>query len=309
MSNQVNHFALQFATDVQLLLQQKGSRLRPFVMEKACVGEKSSPIDQVNSFEADEVTNVGAPMPLTDPGVDRRWLVPTDYDKALRFDTFEQLRLITDPKAKYAEGVTYALGRKIDLNIYAAFFGVAQTGKQGTTQTSFGTALTTATPAGQNVSVIQGAASATAFTVAKLREGRRQLVANENDLDNDQMIVVTSSKDEDSMLAEAQVVSTDFNNEGGRPVLKDGKITRFLGVDFVHYEGLATQTATDDQSGTSRALPLYMKSGMWLGVWGDVQMDISQRKDIRSIPWQVYGKVTVGSSRGEEKKVVRIWSR
>ncbi len=307
MSNQINQFVLQFSTDVQLLLQQRGSRLRPFVMEQSCVGEKSSPIDQIAAFEADEVTNTGSAMTLTDPGVDRRWLVPTDYDKAIRFDTFEKLRLITNPESKYAEGMTYALGRKIDLNIFGAFFGTAQTGKQGTTSTTFGATLTTS--GGQNVAVAQGAAAATALTVAKLREGRRQLVANECDLDNDQMIIVTSSVDEDSMLAEAQVISTDFNNEGGRPVLKDGKVIRFLGVDFVHYEGLATQKANDDTSNPSRQLPLYMKSGMWLGVWGDVSIDISQRKDLRSIPWQVYGKVTVGASRGEEKKIVRIWSR
>lgn len=308
MSNQLNHFTLQFADKVDVLLQQRGSKLRSLVEIMDCKGEQASPVDQIGVFEADEVTTAGGAMTLTDPGVDRRWCVPTDYDKAIRFDTFEQLRIgMTDPKSKYALGMTYALGRKIDLNIFSAMFGTAKTGKQGGTNTTFGATLTTS--GGQNVAVATGAAGATALTVAKLREGKRQLVANECDMDNDELICATSSKDEDSLLAEAQVISTDFNNEGERPVLKEGRVTRFLGINFGHYEGIATQTATDDAAGTSRQVPLFMRSGMTLGIWGDVTIDINQRTDLRSLPWQVYGKVTVGATRNEEKKVARIWSR
>ena len=68
-------------------------------------------------------------------------------------------------------------------------------------------------------------------------------------------------------------------------------------------------TGTDDAAGTSTQVPMWLKSGMGLGVWGDIMTDVSQRKDLTSLPWQVYVKLTIGATRLEEKKVVKIWSR
>ena len=74
----------------------------------------------------------------------------------------------------------------------------------------------------------------------------------------------------------------------------------FLGINFVHTELLTT--GTDDQAGTSTQSPLWMKSGVYLGIWEDIYTSISQRHDLQSEPYQSYNKCTIGGTRLEEKK-------
>jgi hypothetical protein len=70
-----------------------------------------------------------------------------------------------------------------------------------------------------------------------------------------------------------------------------------------------TATATDDQAGSSRQVPVFVKSGMHLGIWNDISTDIAQRKDLQGWPWQAYVYMTAGATRIEEKKIVKIWCR
>ena len=124
------------------------------------------------------------------------------------------------------------------------------------------------------------------------------------DIDSDPICAVVTAAQHDNLLAEAQVISTDFNE---RPVLVDGKVTRFLGIDIVHCERLVA--GTDDAAGTSRAIPVFAKSGMHLAMWNDLTTDITQRKDLQGLPWQAYVYMTAGATRLEENKVVRVWCR
>ncbi len=113
----------------------------------------------------------------------------------------------------------------------------------------------------------------------------------------DPITCVVSSKQEDNLLAEAQVISLDFND---RPVLVDGRLKSFLGMNFVPSERLSANATP------SRLVPVFAKSGMHLGVWNDITTDISQRKDIRGLPFQAYVYMTVGATRIEEKKTMQI---
>lgn len=284
-----NHYAQQFATNIELLLQQKDSRLRSLVTSGQYIGEQASPVDQFDSIEMQTVTGRFEAMPRVDADTARRWVTPSDFDLPQMLDSFDKLRLLTDPSSKYVENAVNAAKRKMDDVIIAAFFAASKTGKSGSSTTSF--------PAGQVVAVNQGASANTGLTVAKLREARRLLRAAEVDLDMDPITCVVSSKQEDNLLAEAQVISLDFND---RPVLVDGKLKSFLGMNFVPSERLTVD------SNSYRRVPVFAKSGMHLGIWNDITTDISQRKDIRGLPFQAYVYMTVGATRLEEEKVVEI---
>lgn len=288
-------YVMQFASNLNLLLQQKGSRLRGTVSEGSYVGKQASPVDQVGAIAANKVTNRFAPMGRVDAPVDRRWVFPQDYDLPQLIDQFDKLRLLMDPTSTFVQNGLYAMGRAIDDEIIAAFFGTNKTGEQGATSTTFA--------AGQVVSVSQGASAATGLTVAKLREAKRILMANECDPD-EPIYCAIKAKQHDNLLAEAQVISMDYND---KPVLVEGKITRFLGVNFVHTERLTS--GTDDAAGTSDQIPIYLKSGMHLGVWNGITSDVSQRKDLQGLPFQAYCYGTFGATRTEEKKIVKIWCR
>lgn len=298
-----NHYVLQFATNIQLLLQQKGSKLRDTVTAGSYTGKQASPVDQVAAISANKVSGRFNPMGRVDAAVDRRWVYPQDYDLPQLIDTFDKLRLLLDPTSSFVTNATYAMGRAMDDEIITSYFGTAQVGEQGGTARTFGTALTTA--GGQNVGVNVGGTTS-GLNVAKLREAKRRLMANEVDIDNDPLVCVVTSTQHDNLLNEIQIISADFNRQE-TPVLKEGRLERFLGINFVQCERLTT--GTDDQSGTSRAIPIYAKSGMHLGVWNDIQNDIRQRPDLQGLPYQTYTWGTFGATRLEEAKIVRVWCR
>lgn len=284
-----NHFAQQYATNVALLLQQKDTRLRSLVTQGQYIGEQASPVDQIDAVEMQSVTGRFEAMPRVDADTARRWCQPLDFDLPQMIDSFDKLRLVTDPQSVYVENAVMAAKRKMDDVIIGAFFGTSKTGKTGSSSTTF--------PSGNVVAVNQGASGNTGLTVAKLREARRLLRANEVDLDMDPITCVVSSKQEDNLLAEAQVISLDFND---RPVLVDGRLRSFLGINFVPSERLGVDGSS------YRKVPVFAKSGMHLGIWNDITTDISQRKDIRGLPYQAYVYMTIGATRLEEKKTMQI---
>lgn len=301
--NLPSHYVQQYSTNLQLLLQQRGSKLRDTVMSGTHVGKQASPVDQVGAIAAQQVTGRFQPMGRVDAPVDRRWVFPVDYDLPQLIDNFDKLRLLTDPQSSFAQNGAYAMGRAQDDAIITAYFGDAKTGENGGTTTSFGTTLVAA--GGQNVSVSEGTATS-GLNVAKLRAAKRKLMANEVDIDHDPLICVVTAIQHDNLLADTQVISGDFGWKDA-PVLKEGRLERFLGINFKHCERLTT--GTDDLAGTSRAVPIYAKSGMYLGVWNDIQNSVDQRNDLQGKPWQLYSIGTFGGTRLEEKKVVRVWCR
>jgi len=283
------HFAQQFATNIELLLQQKGTRLRMAVTEDSYVGEQASPVDQVGAINMRRVTSRFGQMGRVDAPLDRRWVSPEDDDLPQLIDTFDQLRLLTDPKSKYVENAVNAAGREFDRKILKAFFDPAKTGKTGTALTPF--------PASQQIAVNFGSAGNTGATVAKLREAKKILMAADVDLEQDQIFAALTAEQHDDLLAEAQVISTDFND---KPVLVEGKVTRFLGINFIH-----TQLVNVDGNGFRR-MPVWAKSGMHLGLWNDIRTSISIRNDLSGEPWQAYVYMSSGATRIEEKKTVEI---
>ena len=115
MSTQIpTFFVQQYSTNIELLLQQKGSKLRPYVTSGSHVGKAASPVDQIGKIEAQLVTSRFSPMNRVDAPTDRRWVYPSDYDLPQLIDEFDRLRLVVDPNSQYVTNAGYALGRKMD---------------------------------------------------------------------------------------------------------------------------------------------------------------------------------------------------
>lgn len=296
MSDQIpSWYVSQFSTNIQLKLQQRGSRMGEAVMSGTHVGNQASPVDQIAAVEAQAVVGRFNPMGRIDAALDRRWVFPSDFDLPQLIDSFDKLRILTDPSSQYVINATYGLGRKKDDIILAAMLGTNYTGVAGATSV--------VRLAANDVSVKQGASSASPLTVAKLRQGKMLLMAAEVDLDFDPIYMAINAYAHDSLLAEAQVIDTDYNE---KPVLLEGRISRFLGINFIHTERLNTKV-TDDQSSSSYLFPMWAKSGAYCGMWNDIKTDISQRKDLQGLPYQAYAYATFGATRLEEGKNCAIY--
>jgi hypothetical protein len=290
MSFQVpTHFVQQYTTNVSLLLQQKGSKLRNTVTVGSYTGKAAKAVEQVGPVTAQKRTQRHGDTPLISTPADARWVFPTDYEWADLIDDQDKLRMLIDPQSAYAQNGAYALGRAMDDEIITGIFGTNKTGENGTTNTNFDTT-------NQRVAVNFGASGNVGLTVAKLREAKRILMKNEVDIDNEQLFVIITAKQHDDLLNEAQTISLDYNT---RPVLVDGKISAFMGFNFVHCERIP------NTSDPYRRAVAYAKSGIHLGMWNDINTMISQRDD-KGYATQVYVKGTFGATRTEEKKVVDI---
>jgi len=232
-------------------------------------------------------------MGRVDAATDRRWVFPVDSDLPQMIDAFDKLRLLTDPESKTVENGVIAAGRRLDRHILGAFFGAAKTGVSGAATTTF--------TAANEVDVAVGGVNSR-LNVEKLLAVKELMRAKFVDFEREQIYCILTAKDESSLLREAQVISSDFN--GDAPVMQDGKLVRFLGINFVYCE-LAEQVLAGTNEVT---IPVWVKSGMHLGMWNELTTDISQRKDIQGLPWQAYLKLTAGGTRLDEDKVYAIES-
>jgi hypothetical protein len=298
--NVPSHYHTEFSRNLDFLLQQEQCMLMKWVDQGNHSGDKASPVDQIGKIEATDITTRFAPMGRTDSPLSRRWVFPTSSDVPQLLDTFDALKLLTDPKSKYVQNAHFACERRRELHIIANFFADALTGVNAGTTETFGTTLESS--GGQNVGVgIGGAASG--LNVAKLKRGIKRLRKN-NVKRTEQIYCAITAEEEEDLLNEIEIISLDFNE---KPVLVDGHVKRFLGIDFEQTELL--QTGTDDAAGTSNMIPLWTKRGMHYGNWQSQVTDISQRKDLQGLPWQAYLMFTGGATRLEKERVVRIWCR
>jgi hypothetical protein len=258
------------------------------------VGKQASPVDQVGAVEAQKVVSRFAAMGRVDAPLSRRWVFPVDYDLPQLIDEFDKLKLIADPSSAYVQNAVFAMGRAMDREIIAAFLGTAKTGEAAGTSTSF--------TSGNEIDVAVGGSN-TRLNVAKLRAVREIAMANNIDLDSDPLYCAIPAKDDAALLNEIEIISRDFNG-GDKPVLKDGKLDRFLGINFIHCELIETLNA-----GTNEVnIPVWAKSGMYLGMWQDIMTSVSKRHDLQSEPYQAYCMGSFGATRLDEQKVFNIES-
>lgn len=283
MSNEILDWSvIDYKSTVQMLLQQRGSKFRGHVMEDHYRGKSGAAVNQIGAVTAQKRTTRHADTPLIETPHDRRWVFPSDYEWADLIDDSDKLRTIADPTSPYAINGAQALGRAMDDVIITAATATSLTGEDGTTSTTFPGTQTATTTAG-------------GLTVAKLREAMQLLIAAEVDVDNEPLFCAIGAQQHDDLLGETQAISLDFTN---KPVLVDGRIKAFMGFNFLDSQRLAL-------SGTDRTVVCWAKSGLHLGIWGDIDVEIGPRPD-KSYSTQVYVKGTFGATRIEEKKVVAI---
>ena len=283
MSNEILDWSvIDYKSTVEALLQQRGSKFRMCVNEDSYHGKSGAAVNQIGAVNAQLKTTRHGDTPLIETPHDKRWVYPSDYEWADLIDDQDKLRVIADPTSPYAINGAMALGRAMDDVIIAAATGTSKTGEDGTTSTAFPAAQTAATTAG-------------GMTIAKLREAMQLLIAAEVDVDNEELYCAIGAQQHDDLLGETQAISLDYTN---KPVLVDGRIKAFMGFNFIDSQRLAL-------SGTDRTAICWAKSGLHLGIWNDINAQISDRPD-KSHSTQVYLKGTFGATRVEEEKVVAI---
>jgi len=289
------HYVNQFTNNLELLLQQQDSRLVDTVFVKGgYVGKSAVPVEQFGSVAMVERTARLVPRTFTSVPTDRRWVSPRDFNLATAVDLVDQLRTLINPQAGHLLAVHAAAKRCKDQVIIDSLFADALTGQAA------GTTVAWADQTAQIIAQTYGTGStASGLNVAKLKHTMKIFMQNYVDLDNDPITCIITAAQNENLLNEIQVINSQYNGSYTRD--EAGRLKRFLCFNFVHSELIPTD-------GTYRRVPVYAKSGMHLGMWLDLRVEINPRYDLEGNPYQLVVDTTLGATRLQEKKVVEIKS-
>jgi len=286
-------FTTQFSTVLLLKLQQRQSKLRGRCMEGFHVGKQASPIQYIGAVQM--VTPAGRFSPKNRQNADftRRWVFPIDKECDQLIDSFDELKTIIDPKSQYSDVAASAVSREWDDRLISAAFAVAQIGQDagGLSGENFSTSL-------YGVSETFGSTANSGLTIQKMIEAKRIFrKAQVFEVEPETSITwITNSQGESDLLNQVQVVSTEFND---RPVLTDGKVTRFLGMDIIYSERLIS-------SSNARQNIVFVKSGLYLGIWKDTNNRVSIRNDLSGEPYDLYTSMSCGATRLEPGRLLQV---
>jgi hypothetical protein len=282
-------FTTQFSTVLALKLQQRQSKLRGRAMEGFHVGKQASP-DPVHRRGADDAAaGRFAPIGRQDVDFTRRWVFPVDRDANQLIDTFDKLKTAIEPTSQYSDVAAAAVAREWDDRLIGCAFASASLGVDGAAFTT-----ETFSTSSYQIASTFGSAAASGLTVAKMIEAKRIFRKAQVDMEAESITWVTNSQGESDLLNQVQVVSTEFSD---KPVLQEGKVTRFLGFDIVYSERLMSTHRTS-------ATTSWRRSRAGISASGRTENNISQRNDLSSLPYQIYTMMSSGATRLEPGRLL-----
>ena len=286
MSSQITtSFVEQYSSNVAMLSQQMGSKLRSSVDVESVTG-KNAFFDQVGATAAQLRTSRHGDTPQIDTPHSRRRLSLADYEWADLVDDVDKVRMLVDPTSSYAKAAAAAMNRAMDDVIITAFNASASTGVAGGDSTALPSTQKTAT-----------SDQSDGLTITKLLAAKK--ILDHNDVDPSlRRYIVCGPQQISDLLGTTQVTSSDYNSVRA---LATGAVNSFLGFEFI----MSTRLNMDSSYTTDRLVFAYTEDALKLGIGKDISAKISERAD-KSYSTQVYYAMSLGAVRMEEKKVVQI---
>jgi hypothetical protein len=286
-----DHFNDSYTHNVEMLLRRQGPTFLPYVTMAAYQGEQAQVVKQFGDVSFRERTTRHGDTQFDELLHKQRWIFPADYVLAIPVDSQDELRMLDSPLSAYAEAGRLAYGKQIDDIIVPAFFGTAQTGKKGATQTAYATGNTVAVDY-----VESGSTANSGLTIAKLRKARKLMKKKFVDLKAEKPYVGVTSDEMDNLLRTTEVTSADYNSV---KALVQGDVNTFMGFEFVESEAVE-----EDDDGYHRC-PVWVKSGVVFGQWQGLVTRIGDRPD-KDYLTQIHMSFTSGATRTNEDKVFEI---
>ena len=266
----------QYKSNVLMLSQQKGSKLRASVRTEMVTG-KNAFFERIGAVDMIDATSRHDDTPQIDTPHSRRRVSLTTSRWADLIDNADKVRTLIDPQSPYAMNAAWAAGRKMDAVIVSALFGNAYAGEAGGT--------TVALPSAQKV-----AAASAGLTVAKLIAAKEILLEADVDMDMGAYCVIEPAGLTD-LLSTTEVTSADFNTV---KALVAGAIDTFMGFKFIITNQMTAGKAA-----------VYAKQSVALAIGAEPSVRISERAD-KNYSTQVFVEMDIGATRVEDAGVVEI---
>ena len=286
MSTQITTaFVEQYSTNVSMLAQQMGSKLRGAVDVETIRG-KNAFFDQIGATAAVVRSTRHGATPQIDTPHSRRRVSLADYEWADLIDALDKVRMLTDPTSNYAKAAAAAMNRSIDDVIITALNASADTGVAG------GTAVPL-----PSTSKFATSDQSDGLTVAKLLQSK-YFLDNGNVDPSIKRYFVCGPKQIQDLLNTTEVKSSDYNTV---KALAQGSINSFLGFEFI----MSTRLNMDGTHTDDRLCFAFTQDAVKLAIGADVKAKITERDD-KSYATQVYYSMALGATRMEEEKVFQV---
>lgn len=289
MSTQITTaFVQQYSANVQMLAQQKGSKLRNLVRNETVQGKQAF-FDQIGATAARRRTSRHSDTPRMDTPHARRRVALEDFDWADMIDNADKIRTLIDPTSSYAMAAAMAMGRAMDEVIVDAMRGTAFAGEAGSTSIVL--------PSGSKVAV-----AATGLTLAKLLAAKS--IMDGADIDSEGRYIAVTNKQLTDLLNVTEVKSADYNSV---KALVQGEMNTYLGFEFIRVDG----TRIDGTkilpfvTGSDRAVMAWQRDNVILGIGENPNARISERAD-KNYSTQVFYSMSVGAVRMQEAAVIEV---
>lgn len=251
--NYEDAFILAYNTGYAQVPQE---RMNPFagkVMQVPLVGEQMS-IDDIGVSTMKKKTTKFANVDYTDNDFRRRWIFPEFYYDAKLVDKQDQIAQHTDPTSAFMTGQIYAIERE-KRDIIIASFDATVTGGKNPGDVAAGypftnTAMSNA--AGRTIvhdTTKDGAAGgeSTGLTVEKLILIREKFATLGNDA-GIKPYLACSFRQKSDLLRQAELQSSDTSEV---KALVDGKISSYMGVNFVETNAIVIGASNDIDANTN----------------------------------------------------------
>lgn len=288
-SNIETSFVQNYGRNVQLMAQQKGSKLRDKVLVENPTGERHY-FELYNTNSAmQEVTVRHGDVNITDTQFERRAVDLVDYEDAKLISNFDKIKMLADPMSPVVQAQAAQMGRQIDDIIIAALYADMKTGKSGATSVA-----ATNTVAINSWAYGTGSGNSN-LTISKLIEAAATF--DNADVPMEDRFVVVDPINHAKLLATAEATSSDFVTKRS---LETGEVEGLVGFEIIKSTRLPV-----DGSGYRRCFAWH-KTGMGLAIGKDATSRITERDDKSGYPYQAYICLSMAATALENSKRVEI---
>ncbi|HJD56510.1 phage capsid protein [Candidatus Tisiphia endosymbiont of Ptychoptera albimana] len=329
----------QFAKNINLVIQQEGSKLRKCVTN----GTQDTEVISFESMTTHEVeSRTRHPIDPDDhlhghyadngdrdrleqiefkiPTISRRFLTASAYHWNATMDRNDKLNLLTDPTSHFPKMAGWAMGRQQDRVIISAFASPVRAGRTGNNVINFDVA-NNVVPVGIRVTDsnltlnAQAAVAANRAIINSKRAGLTvdKLIKAHHILKKrsfgmyDKLYLLCSSNQISDLLRDPQITNYDYNNVRA---LVSGEVNSFLGFTFITSEMLGGIFDNTGDANQSR----YAVKDCYAFNEGAIRFNTvsgSNKKGIEELVQYHYAKVlyyseAFGASRDNEQAVVVI---
>lgn len=293
MSDITTFYQQEFERSWEKVSAQRESRLLGAITRADFQGPRKS-FNMLEDRSMKLVTERKGDTPDGDTDAIKYWLFHQKYEDVISFDEDDDFNLgqIVLPDSAEVTNQAEALNRTADDVIISSFEATRYIGETGTTSEAFSSTYSVAVNY-----VYSGSAANSGLTIPKLR--RAKYLMDNGEIPESERFLVYGARQIDDLLATTEVGSRDYNDA---VALKEGRVDRFMGFNFIRSERLPHNAGTD-----VRTCYAFHKAGIKasLGrkrVHIDIRTDKRHRKQIRTV-------AQLGAVRTENSaRVVRIYA-